>query len=59
MIEIEEQPDDQARLLGEQLTAGFDCPLTPEEKRRKLRRARVEQGGLFAAPVSDPQPKLF
>lgn len=40
---------DKRRLEREQLTAGFDAPLTPEEKKRGLKPAKVVQGGLFDA----------
>jgi hypothetical protein len=46
-IEMEEQPDNAAILQGERLTAAFAGELSPEEKRRKLKRAEVEQTGLF------------
>jgi hypothetical protein len=45
-IAIEEQPDHAAQLQGELLTVGFQCALTPVEKRKKLRRAKVRQLGL-------------
>ena len=49
-IEIGEQPDNRAGLTGERLTAGFDAPLTPEEKRAGLAPAEDTQQSMFEEP---------
>lgn len=45
-VEMSVQPDNAAALERDRLTAGFRCALTPEEKRRKLRRRKVVQFSL-------------
>lgn len=46
-IPLTAQPDNAAALERDRLTAGFRCALTPEEKRRKLRRRKVVQTSLM------------
>lgn len=40
-IPLAAQPDNAAALERDRLTAGFQCALSPEEKRKKLRRRKV------------------
>lgn len=50
---------DRRKLERERLTAGFDAPLTPDEKRAKLKPAEPKQGGLFEAETGPEQGGLF